>query len=100
MFYEIIAIVRSKGATRNVEAQDIMRTVGKLILNNRGVVRNIEYQGTKHLPKIINRHQQTHIFGTIFSMKFDTSPAVQSEIKRTMNMDPRIVRTMIVNGDR
>lgn len=80
----------------NSEAKELATTIGKLIIQNRGVVRKIVPMGNKALPKIIKKDQEQHFQGYHFLMLFDASGPVQSEILRTLKKDPRVIRSNIV----
>lgn len=100
MYYELFAIARiSDPIMANKEATKIASTVGKLILNNRGVIRDITSLGPKPLPKIMSKEQERHFQGYHFVMGFDASPAVQHELLRTLRRDPRILRSSIIKND-
>uniref|UniRef100_A0A060T8C3 ARAD1C35706p n=1 Tax=Blastobotrys adeninivorans TaxID=409370 RepID=A0A060T8C3_BLAAD len=98
MLYEMVAIARYAGVKGVDDAREVCRLVGKMVVNNRGVVRNIQNWGLRPLPKIVNKDRQSHIVGAHFYMKFDSSPAVQREVLRSLRSDPRIVRSMIVKN--
>lgn len=100
MYYELFAIARiSDPLLASKEASKIASTVGKLILNNRGVIRDITSLGPKPLPKIMSKEQERHFQGYHFIMGFDSSPAVQHELLRTLRRDPRILRSTIIKND-
>ncbi|KAF3988162.1 hypothetical protein FT663_00357 [Candidozyma haemuli var. vulneris] len=100
MLYELFAIARiSDPLNMNKEAAKIAHTVGKLIINNRGVIRSITSLGPKALPRVISKDQERHFQGYQFVMSFDASSAVQGELLRTMRRDPRILRTSMVKND-
>lgn len=100
MYYELFAIARiSDPLLANKEAMKIASTVGKLILNNRGVIRDITSLGPKPLPTIISKDQERHFQGYHFMMGFDSSAAVQQELLRTLRRDPRILRSSIIKND-
>lgn len=97
MLYEVLAIVRVVNPTAaNKEAKELATTIGKLVIQNRGVVRKILPMGSKLLPKITKKDQEQHFQGYHFLMLFDSSAAVQSEILRTLKNDPRVIRSSIV----
>lgn len=97
MYYELMAISRiTDPLTKHREAVKIVSTVGKLILNNRGVIRDITSLGPKVLPKIISKDQERHFEGYQFLMGFDVSSNVQQELLRTLRRDPRILRANII----
>lgn len=74
----------------------VASTIGRLIIQNRGVVRQIKSLGLQHLPKIMTKDQEHHFQGEKFLMLFDSSTSVQSEILRTLRADPRVIRSMIL----
>ena len=95
-----VSVVRvTNPLAANVEAKELATTIGKLIIQNRGVVRRILPVGNKLLPKIIKKDQEQHFQGYHFLMLFDSSAAVQSEILRTLKRDPRVIRSAIVKMD-
>ncbi|QLG72664.1 hypothetical protein HG535_0D03720 [Zygotorulaspora mrakii] len=97
MLYELVSIVRVVNPTSaNKEAKELATTIGKLVIQNRGVVRRILPMGNKLLPRILKKDQEQHFQGFHFLMLFDSSAAVQSEILRTLKNDPRVIRSSIV----
>lgn len=100
MYYELFAITRIHDpVAMNKEATKVASTVGKLILNNRGLVRNITSLGPRPLPKIMTKDREQHFQGYHFVMGFDSSSAVQQELFRTLRRDPRILRCSIIKVD-
>ncbi|SCW04455.1 LAFE_0H13894g1_1 [Lachancea fermentati] len=97
MLYELVSVVRViNPLSANSEAKELATTIGKLIIQNRGVIRRIIPMGNKLLPKIVKKDQEQHFQGYHFLMMFDASAAVQSEILRTLKRDPRVIRSSIV----
>ncbi|AET38174.1 mitochondrial 37S ribosomal protein bS6m Ecym_2445 [Eremothecium cymbalariae DBVPG len=100
MLYELISVVRIKNPlVPNKDAKDLATTIGKLIINNRGVVRRIIPMGSKLLPNIYKKDQERHFKGYHFLMLFDASAPVQSEVLRTLKSDPRVIRSSIIKVD-
>ncbi|RCK65262.1 37S ribosomal protein MRP17, mitochondrial [Candida viswanathii] len=100
MYYELFAIARITDPLNHAkEAKKIASTVGKLILNNRGLVRSITSLGARPLPKIISKDQERHFQGYQFLMGFDCSVNVQEQLLRTLKKDPRILRSGILKHD-
>ena len=100
MYYELFAITRIHDpVAMNKEATKVASTIGKLILNNRGLVRNITSLGPRSLPKIMTKDREQHFQGFHFVMGFDSSSAVQQELFRTLRRDPRILRCSIIKVD-
>jgi small subunit ribosomal protein S6 len=97
MLYELVATARISDTLRHtLEAREVASTIGRLIIQNRGVVRKIQGLGKEELPKILSKDQERHFQGHRFLMLFDSSTAVQSEILRTLKSDPRVLRSLIV----
>lgn len=100
MYYELFAIARiTDPAHTSREAAKIASTVGKLILNNRGIIRDITSLGARPLPKIISKEQERHFQGFHFLLGFDSSATVQQQLLRTLRSDPRILRANIMRRD-
>ncbi|KAK6462927.1 ribosomal protein S6 [Scheffersomyces coipomensis] len=96
MYYELFAITRITDPVNvSKEAQKIVSTIGKLILNNRGIIRDITSLGSRPLPKIISKEQERHFQGYHFLLGFDVSSNVQAQLLRTLRNDPRILRANI-----
>ncbi len=74
-------------------ARRIVLTAGQLILRNGGVVRDVANWGVFSLPKPIARAQQRHTKGHYFVMRFDSSPAIQGNVYRSLQLDPRVIRS-------
>jgi small subunit ribosomal protein S6 len=74
----------------------IAKTAGKIVLEQRGVVRGVTNWGTYLLPKPAKKLQSTHHTGHHFIMRFDASPKTQHMLRRTMSLDPRLIRYSVV----
>ncbi|OCK74726.1 37S ribosomal protein Mrp17 [Lepidopterella palustris CBS 459.81] len=93
MLYELIGIVRPG---RISEVKEIAKTAGSIVLNSGGVVRGYTNWGTFLLPKPARKLQSVHHTGHHFIMRFDSSAKTQHALKRTMGLDPRMIRYSIV----
>ena len=79
----------------------IARTTGLQILQNRGVIRGITNWGQFDLPKPTTKYQTQHHAGHYFIIQFDSSARIQQEIRRTLGLDPRMIRFTVVKvGDK
>ncbi|KAG8424119.1 hypothetical protein J3458_000948 [Metarhizium acridum] len=122
MLYELIAIVRpgnlgevkeyvfntkKKKAhnPRNADQQltnpfRIAQTVGSLVLRNGGVVRGLDNWGIFSLPKPISVHQMKHTHGHYFVMRYDSSTKIHQDVRTTLRLEPRMIRSAHVKlGD-
>jgi small subunit ribosomal protein S6 len=75
----------------------IAKTTGSLILNSGGVVRGITNWGTFLLPKPI-RKQGGALYhqGHYFIVRFDSSSRTQHSVRKTLRLDPRMLRFSVV----
>lgn len=96
MLYQLVGIARVAPSNPTKEATELAKRIGKLVLDNRGVVRSIENWGVRPLPRIWNKNRQSHIIASHFYMTFDSSPSVQRMIKRFLQDDARMLRCTIV----
>ncbi|GMM45508.1 mitochondrial 37S ribosomal protein YmS16 [Pichia kluyveri] len=100
MLYELVAIARVNNPNFvHAEAKALSSTIGKLVINNKGVVREIVSLGCRPLPKIMTKAGERHFQGSHFLMLFDSSSAVQREILRSLKNDPRVIRSNLVRVD-
>ncbi|KAF1922875.1 37S ribosomal protein Mrp17 [Didymella exigua CBS 183.55] len=93
MLYEMIGVVRPGRLT---EVKEIAKTAGKIVLERNGVVRGVSNWGTFLLPKAMKKLQTTHHYGHYFIMRFDASARAQHSLRKTMSLDPRMIRYSIV----
>ncbi|EFZ02859.2 phytoene synthetase/ ribosomal protein S6 [Metarhizium robertsii ARSEF 23] len=97
MLYELIAIVRPGNLG---EVKEIAQTVGSLVLRNGGVVRGLDNWGIFSLPKPISVHQMKHTHGHYFVMRYDSSTKVHQDVRTTLRLEPRMIRSAHVKlGD-
>ncbi|KAK3166693.1 hypothetical protein OEA41_009818 [Lepraria neglecta] len=96
MLYEMIAVVRVGKPHNTNEVKEIARTAGTLILAQGGVVRGITNWGPFLLTKRIKKNQMCHDSGHHFIMRFDASPAAQQLVRKTIAIDPRMIRCGVV----
>ncbi|KAK8154343.1 ribosomal protein S6 [Phyllosticta citrichinensis] len=97
MLYEMIGIVRPGKLN---EVKEIAKSAGTIILNAGGVVRGVTNWGVFQLPRPTRKHQMTHSSGHHFILRFDASSHAQHQLRRTMSLDPRLIRyTMVKLGD-
>lgn len=74
----------------------IARTTGTQVLRSGGVVRGFTNWGPFRLPRPTTKHQARHTDGHHFIMRFDSSAEVQHNIRRTLGLDPRMIRFSVV----
>lgn len=98
MLYELVGIARCAGVNGMADTREIVKLIGKQIVNNRGVIRTMENWGVRPLPQVMNKYRRSNVVGSHFFLKFDASPAVQNEINRVLQQDPRMIRATIVKS--
>lgn len=74
----------------------IARTAGGIILSSGGVIRGITNWGPYLLAKPKVRSQVLHDSGHHFIMRFDCSPKTQELVRKTVAIDPRMLRCGVV----
>lgn len=98
MLYELFSIIRvADPMAKSQEAKAVATNIGRLIINNRGVVRQILPLECKNLPKIMKKDQTRHFQGYHMLMLFDASPSVQTQISKILQKDPRVIRSSIMS---
>jgi small subunit ribosomal protein S6 len=75
-------------------------TAGSLILQQKGVIRSIANWGVFALPRAVSRNQMRHYNGHYFVMRYDAAVQTQEQVRQTLALDPRVVRSTSVKlGD-
>lgn len=70
------------------------------MLKQGGVIRAVENWGVFTLPQAVSRNQARHHNGHYFVMRYDASTATQDQVRSTMRLDPRVIRSTCVKlGD-
>ena len=82
--------------TPNTVLSRIARTAGNQVLTAGGVVRGITNWGTFLLPNPARKQGATYHNGHYFIMRFDSSAKTQHAVKRTLGLDPRLIRYSMV----
>ncbi|ETN44973.1 ribosomal protein S6 [Cyphellophora europaea CBS 101466] len=93
MLYELIAVVRPGNIAH---IKEIATNTGRTILNSKGTIRSLTNWGQFDLPRPTTKHQTQHYTGHYFILQFDSSAAAQQEVKRTLALDPRMIRFSVV----
>jgi small subunit ribosomal protein S6 len=71
-----------------------------VVLRGGGVIRGFTNWGVFLLPKPRTKHQTKYHNGHYFIMRFDSSAKVQHSVRRTLSIDPRLLRyTMVKMGN-
>jgi small subunit ribosomal protein S6 len=79
----------------------IARNAGVQVIRSGGVVRGFTNWGPFRLPKVTTKHQARYSEGHHFIMRFDASGPVQTSIRRTLGLDPRMINFSVVKlGDK
>jgi ribosomal protein S6 len=105
-FYELICIIR-KGSIQEVREYghhrsfpanfpSVARIAGNTILESNGVIRNIVNMGLIQLPQRMRANRVAHYEGHYFLIRFYSNPFVIKDVRRHLNMDPRMIRHFFV----
>lgn len=64
------------------------------------MIRGLANWGVFSLPKPVSIHQMKHTHGHYFVMRYDSSTAVHKDIRSTLGLEPRMIRSAHVKlGD-
>ncbi|KAG9237736.1 37S ribosomal protein-like protein Mrp17 [Amylocarpus encephaloides] len=74
------------------EVKEIAKTTGSLILRSGGCIRGIKNWGVFALPKKTRKHQATYTDGHYFIMRYDASSKIQDDVRKTLGLDPRMIK--------
>ncbi|KAF4621278.1 hypothetical protein D9613_000755 [Agrocybe pediades] len=97
--YEMLCITTHVSTYNHI--RELVRQSALHVLNNGGVVRNINSWGTKTLPQKMKRHGPYQTVGDYWTMHFDTSPRTLRSLNGILRRDPRVLRwTVLKVADR
>ncbi|KIJ39937.1 hypothetical protein M422DRAFT_230554 [Sphaerobolus stellatus SS14] len=97
--YELLCISRHVGEYKHIKG--LVTASAKHVMDAGGVVRNIDYWGTRVLPQLMRRQKQKHKLGDYWTMHFDTNPRVMNTLKNRLKIDPMVIRwTMTKLGEK
>jgi small subunit ribosomal protein S6 len=82
----------SSSASELINTLRIVRTAGSLILKSGGTIRGIKNWGVFSLPKRTRKHQAQHDNGHYFIMRYDASSRIQDDVRKTLGLDPRMIK--------
>ena len=92
----IVVSLKNTTSTGSNFLSRIARMAGLQVLRAGGVVRGFTNWGPFRLPRPVTKHQAKHSIGHHFIMRFDSSSPVQAEIRRSLGLDPRMIRFAVV----
>ncbi|EPQ32424.1 uncharacterized protein PFL1_00620 [Pseudozyma flocculosa PF-1] len=97
--YELLCIAAS--SAESAPLRDLVKSTSKLVIDNGGAVRGIQYWGLRKLPQRARRHQQYHTQGDYWLMHFDSNAPVLKSLNDRLRADPRVIKwTALKLGDR
>ncbi|KAK0925557.1 hypothetical protein LTR91_009342 [Friedmanniomyces endolithicus] len=79
-----------------MDVLSITRTTGNIVLSRGGVIRGITNWGTFLLPKPARKQGAIYNQGHYFILRFDSSAQTQHAVRRTLGLDPRMIRYSVV----
>ena len=78
------------------DPHSVARMAGKIVLSSGGVVRGISNWGTFLLPHPARKPGAIYHHGHYFILRFDSNARTQHSVRRTLGLDPRMIRYSIV----
>ncbi|KIK95147.1 hypothetical protein PAXRUDRAFT_141354 [Paxillus rubicundulus Ve08.2h10] len=98
-FYKMLCITSHFREYKHIK--DLVTISARHVMNQGGVVRNIEFWGTQTLPHVMRRHKQNYTVGDYWTMYFDTSPLTVNSLTATIRRDPRVIGwTVLKQGEK
>lgn len=67
-----------------------------IVLSRGGVIRSIQNWNKQLLPTRVKKNQAAYDRAYYFVMRFDGNSGSQAEVRRTLALDPRMVRFSVV----
>ncbi|KIJ67891.1 hypothetical protein HYDPIDRAFT_107422 [Hydnomerulius pinastri MD-312] len=98
-FYKMLCITSHFREYKHIK--DLVTMSARHVMDQGGVVRNIDYWGTQTLPHVMRRRRQNFTVGDYWTMYFDASPRTLNSLTAMARRDPRVIRwTMLKQGDK
>ncbi|KAK3113526.1 hypothetical protein LTR53_009104 [Teratosphaeriaceae sp. CCFEE 6253] len=83
-------------STSMITRHQITKTTGNIVLSRGGVIRGITNWGTFLLPKPARKQGALYTQGHYFILRFDSGAQTQHAVRRTLGLDPRMIRYSVV----
>ncbi|KAL9903536.1 probable 28S ribosomal protein S6, mitochondrial [Glossina fuscipes] len=90
--YELLLVCRQMARS---ELISVLKRTAKSILNNGGIIRNLENLGSRGLPYKISEHGLVHREGNYFSINFNVAPQKVADLREEFGRDIDIIRRSI-----
>ncbi|KAI0081273.1 hypothetical protein K474DRAFT_1656770 [Panus rudis PR-1116 ss-1] len=98
-FYRMLCIAAHNAEYNHIKG--LVRRSASHIMDNGGVVRAIDWWGTKSLPQRMRRHRSIYTIGDYWTMSFDASPKSLAQLNATLRRDPLVIRwTVLKQGEK
>ncbi|KAF8897026.1 ribosomal protein S6 [Gymnopilus junonius] len=92
--YEMLCITTHVQSYQHI--RELVRQSAMHVMNNGGVVRNINSWGTRILPQRMKRHGPLQSLGDYWTLHFDCSPRTLRSLNGIMRRDPRVLRWTVL----
>ncbi|KAF5322154.1 hypothetical protein D9619_001897 [Psilocybe cf. subviscida] len=92
--YEMLCITTHVSTYAHI--RELVRQSATHVMNNGGVVRNINSWGTLTLPQRMKRHGPLQSVGDYWTLHFDASPRTLRSLNGIMRRDPRVLRWTVL----
>ncbi|PPQ97376.1 hypothetical protein CVT26_006610 [Gymnopilus dilepis] len=92
--YEMLCITTHVQTYNQI--RELVRQSALHVMNNGGVVRNINSWGTMTLPQRMKRHGTPQSVGDYWTLHFDCSPRTLRSLNGIMRRDPRVLRWTVL----
>ncbi|KAI0743843.1 ribosomal protein S6 [Daedaleopsis nitida] len=89
-FYQLVCIAAHYPKYEYIKG--LVTRVATHVMDNGGVVRNLESWGTRTLPQRMRKGRHYHNIGDYWAIQFDASPTTLRSLNTIMRHDPQVIR--------
>ncbi|KAF8320699.1 hypothetical protein DL93DRAFT_2073341 [Clavulina sp. PMI_390] len=88
--YELLVI--NSHIARFDAVRELVKATALNVMEQGGAVRSIKYWGSRNLPQRMRSHKQWYTAGDYWTMHYDASPSLKSDVESRLRQDPRVIR--------
>ncbi|KAG6832635.1 hypothetical protein H0H92_014471 [Tricholoma furcatifolium] len=93
-FYQMLCIATHVREYNSIKS--LVTQAATQVLEAGGVVRDIQFLGTRTLPQRMRRHKAIHRQGDYWTLHFDTAPDTLRSLNAIMRSEPRVIRWTVL----
>jgi len=94
VFYRLLCLTAHYPEYKHI--RELVKATAMHILDRGGIVRNIDYWGTRALPEKMRRHSMTFYHADYWALHFDSNPETVRLMQNDFRTDPRVVKWTVL----